>query len=199
MTAPAERDEQLGERKLIRIERSGPGPEHGQGERPFPGPLGHRNAAPDATGQRRGREPRPAFLFEGVQAADRLELAVRPGRPRPGRPSRPSLQTVVRLARASSQGAEPTVSCSSNSWARSGWLAARTTGSASRQTAEVAPEQPGTCRDTSPDQLVQRPGGGSAGQAEQLAGPAGQVLCRHAASCRAACGCFLPGPAKRRA
>src|SRR5216684_5196952 len=60
------------------------------------------------------------------------------------------LASVSRLARASSQGAEPAVSCSSNSSARSGWLAARTTGSAPRQTAEVAPEQPGTCRETSP-------------------------------------------------
>ncbi len=62
----------------------------------------------------------------------------------------PVLTGGVRLASASSQGAEPDVSCRSNSSARSGWLAARTTGSVSRQTADVAPEQPGTCRDTSP-------------------------------------------------
>ena len=36
-----------------------------------------------------------------------------------------------------------------------------------------------------PDQLVQRPGGGAAGHVEQLTGPVGQVLCRHAASCPA--------------
>jgi hypothetical protein len=81
-----ERDQQLGERELIRIQRPWPGAEHGQGEGPFPGPLGQRDTAPDTTGERRGREPRPALLLQGVRAADRARAnRARADRARAGR------------------------------------------------------------------------------------------------------------------
>ena len=57
--------------------------------------------------------------------------------------------TVVPEASASRQGASPVPCCSSNSSSRSGWLAARAVSSPERHSAQLAPEQAGTCRDTS--------------------------------------------------